>query len=97
MSEMIRCRNSFGCDEVNFRGKSYRQHWGDGSWLLPAEAMPDLEKVGGFYREDPPQHEANIEAAADALAEALKDADAITIREALTKLDRRFDRLKERT
>jgi hypothetical protein len=89
MSEMVRCRNAQGCDEVNFRGVSYRAHI-DGSWLLPAEAMPDLERVGGFYRESAPTHEANIEAAADMLAEALKGADAMTIREALVKLDRRL-------
>jgi hypothetical protein len=89
MSEMVRCRNLQGADEVNVNRKSYRAHL-DGSWLLPAEAMPDLERVGGFYREAAPTHEANIEAAADMLAEALKGADARTIREALVKLDRRL-------
>jgi hypothetical protein len=86
---MVRCRNGQGCDEVNYKGVSYRAHL-DGSWLLPREAMPDLMARGGFYREDAPTHEANIEAAADMLAEALKGADAITIREALTKLGRRL-------
>jgi hypothetical protein len=91
MSEaMVRCRNNQGCDEVNVNGKSYRAHL-DGSWLLPVEAMPDLEKVGGFYREAAPIHEPDIEDAADMLAEALKGADAMTIREALTKLDRRLN------
>jgi hypothetical protein len=90
MSEaMVRCRNGQNCDEVNVNGKSYRAHL-DGSWLLPVEAMPDLEKVGGFYRDAAPIHEANIEAAADMLAEALKGADPQTIREALVKLDRRL-------
>ena len=90
MSEtMVRCRNNCGCDEVNVNGKSFRAHI-DGSWLLPAAAMPDLRAVGGFFDEPAPQHEPDIEAAADALAEALKGADVQTIREALVKLDSRL-------
>jgi hypothetical protein len=52
--------------------------------------MPDLMARGGFYVEDAPQHEPNIEAAADMLADALRGADVQTIREALVKLDRRL-------
>jgi hypothetical protein len=89
MSELIRCRNAQGADEANINGKSYRPHL-DGSWLLPLDDAPGLEHVGGFFREPAPVHEPDIEAAADALAEALKDADPQTVREALVKLDRRL-------
>jgi hypothetical protein len=91
MSEdLIRIRTLHGSDEINAEGRSFRPR-SDGSFFVTRAMLPHLTSgVAGFFLAPMPQHSPAVEAATDALVEALSGADPQTVRETMTTIERRL-------